>query len=207
MAPIILPIEHFTPSNLRYGRVTLIDAYDSFTHNLAMAFCTLGAPVTVMRSKEITFDDVDTHLGNYLVFSPGPGTPSDAGLYKELILKYYKKVPILGVCLGMQAINEVFGGKTAPAPEPMHGKTSLVPHDGTGVFQNIPSPTIVARYHSLACFEISQQFILQSQTEPPNPIPMAFHEPPYIAAVQFHPESFLTKYGIQMLRNFLEGSI
>lgn len=205
MAPIIQPIEHFSTPHPWFEKVTLIDAYDSFTHNLVMAFCTLGASVTVMRSKEISFDDVDRHMGKYLVFSPGPGTPSDAGLYKELIQKYYRKIPILGVCLGMQAINEVFGGYTAPAPEPMHGKTSLITHDETGLFRNIPSPTHVARYHSLACFNISSQFKLQSQTDPPNPVPMAFHESPYIAAVQFHPESFLTEYGYQMLQNFLEG--
>jgi anthranilate synthase component 2 len=200
-ASITKSVENFAPIKRMFGKVTLIDAYDSFTHNLVNLFLKLGANVSVLRSKEITIDIVDQELGEYLVFSPGPGTPSDAGLYKPLILKYFGKIPILGVCLGMQAINEVFGGITKRAPYVMHGKVSKIIHDSTGVFSNVQNPTTVARYHSLACYDISPKFSIQASVDN---IPMAIHISEKIAAVQFHPESFLTEDGPRMIKNFLE---
>jgi anthranilate synthase component 2 len=200
---IVQPIECFALAHPNFGRVTLIDAADSFTHNLVHQFLALGAEVIVLRSHEITLNDVETNLGNYLVFSPGPGTPETAGCYKAVIEHYRGKLPILGVCLGMQAINEVFGGRTIPAPVPVHGKISVIEHTGTGIFRGIPSPTPVARYHSLMCDRINPLFTVQSVF---HTVPMAMHIPGQIAAVQFHPESFLTIDGLQMLRNFLEES-
>ncbi|MCP5054202.1 MAG: aminodeoxychorismate/anthranilate synthase component II [bacterium] len=180
----------------------MIDAYDSFTHNLVQSFLKIGAPVRVFRCKDVTMDEVEQSIGAYLVLSPGPGVPSTAGILKDVILPFYGKIPILGVCLGMQAINEVFGGVTHRASKPVHGKTSLIEHDGTGVFTGIPSPITVARYHSLEIDNIPADFNIQSIHEDTV---MAFHIERKLAAVQFHPESFLTGQGSAMLTNFLEG--
>ncbi len=198
------PIEYYEPQSIIYGEVTLIDANDSFTHNLVQAFLKLGAPVRVFRSKHVSVAKVVENIGSYLVLSPGPGVPSEAGILKDVIPALHEKIPILGVCLGMQAINEVFGGETNQAPEIVHGKTSVLSHDGTGIFYQIPSPIKVARYHSLQINDTPSKLKIQSMH---GPIPMAFHVPNKIAAVQFHPESFLTEYGLNMLKNFLEGRI
>ena len=195
------PIEHFKPKIIKYGEVTLIDAYDSFTHNLVQAFLKLGAPVTVYRSRDVTVPDVEEEIGSYLVLSPGPGVPSDAGIIKSIISAVYDKIPILGVCLGMQAINEVFGGITIKAPTIVHGKQTKISHDGTGIFEGIPNNILVGRYHSLQVDQVSSKFEVQSIV---NSVPMAFRIPNKLAGVQFHPESFLTEYGIEMLSNFLE---
>lgn len=198
------PVEQFTPKVQKYGEVSLIDAYDSFTHNLVQAFLKLGASVKVFRSKETSVSEVEKNIGSYLVLSPGPGVPNDAGILKEAINKFKDQIPILGVCLGMQAINEVFGGVTTPAPEIIHGKSSKINHDGNGIFQNIKSPVKVARYHSLQISKTPKELVIQSMH---GTIPMAFHIPGKIAGVQFHPESFLTEFGSLMLENFLEGKI
>jgi anthranilate synthase/aminodeoxychorismate synthase-like glutamine amidotransferase len=201
---IIQSIETFKSQNPIYDDVTIIDAKDSFTHNLVAAFLKLGANVAVLRAKYINETDVERNIGKYLVFAPGPGVPSEAGLYEALITKYYRKVPILGVCLGMQAITEVFGGRISPAPQPMHGKISTICHDNSGIFQGCKNPTKVARYHSLACYNLPLMFKAQAEIEG---VLMAFHEPNWIAAVQFHPESFLTEDGSIMLKNFLKKVI
>ncbi len=195
-------IECFEPHRSEHDLVTLVDAHDSFTHNLVHAFLALGAPVVVLRAREVSLDHVKDHLGRHVVISPGPGKPTDWPLLEQVIRACYKKVPMLGVCLGMQAINEVFGGQTVNTGRPVHGKTSLISHDGSGVFSGIPSPLYVARYHSLCVSNVNPRFHVQSEAEG---IIMAFHEPGWIAGVQFHPESFLTEYGHAMLTNFLEG--
>lgn len=194
-------IEYFEPKLVKYGEVTLIDAYDSFTHNLVQTFLKLGAPVKVFRSKDVSVSDVENEIGSYLVLSPGPGVPSDAGILKDVISRFYEEIPILGVCLGMQAINEVFGGITAKAPKIVHGKQTKIFHDGTGIFEDIPDNIFVGRYHSLQVDQVSTEFVIQSTIDS---VPMAFHIPNKLAGVQFHPESFLTEYGLEMLSNFLE---
>ncbi len=198
-------IESFVPIVKKYEEVILVDANDSFTHNLVQAFLKLGAPVKVLRGHEVDIKKIRTEMGRYIVLSPGPGNPENSGIHKEVIREFNSKIPILGVCLGMQAINEVFGGKTIIANKPVHGKTSSISHLGTGIFQNIPSPTTVARYHSLIVSDVSDIFSIQSKYEG---IVMAFNNPDLIiTCVQFHPESFLTTDGLKMLENFLEGSI
>ncbi|MHA2249394.1 MAG: anthranilate synthase component II [Candidatus Kariarchaeaceae archaeon] len=195
-------IELFEPRIRKYDEVTLVDAYDSFTHNIAQAFLKLGAPVRVFRSKEVELDELNDYIGNYLVLSPGPGKPEDAGIHKDAIQTFKDKIPILGICLGMQAINEVYGGITKNAIAPVHGKISMVSHTETGIFSKIPTPTQVARYHSLVIGNLAPSFKIQSTYKEEI---MAFHKPNSIAAVQFHPESFLTTHGPKMLLNFLEG--
>ncbi len=199
---MIEPIERFRTRHPTFDTVTIIDAYDSFTHNLVDAFLKQGSDVIVLRVKDISYEDVEANLGKYLVFSPGPGTPDEAGIYKSLILKYYQKVPILGVCLGMQAINEVFGGSTVKAPKAIHGKISIIHHNEKGIFKDIPNPTRVGRYHSLMCVNINPRFELQASVDG---VPMAMRIIGSIASVQFHPESFLTEHGQFMIKNFLEG--
>lgn len=201
---IVGAIEYFKPRNQEHDEVTLIDAYDSFTYNIVQMFLKLGAPVRVFRSKENTVDNVVDQIGKYLVLSPGPGTPSSGGIMKDLIIPLFGKIPILGICLGMQSINEVFGGVTLTNPKPMHGKFSLISHDGTGIFSGITSPIQVARYHSLFISNLSPNFSIQSTIEN---IIMAFHMTGQIACVQFHPESFLTPDGPKMIKNYLEKSL
>lgn len=200
--PAVQPIESFHPPSSLFGKVTLVDAHDSFTHNLIQLFLSLGAPVTSLRSKEVTLETLEQQIGDYLVLSPGPQTPSEAGVMKEAISHFYGRVPILGVCLGMQAINEVFGGTTICSSTPVHGQASEITHDSSGLFAAVPNPTPVARYHSLIVADLPDRFHVQSTFKG---ITMAFHEPGKMAAVQFHPESFLTKHGPVMVSNFLEG--
>lgn len=197
------PIESFQPEIIKYGEVSILDANDSFTHNLVQAFLVLGAPVKVFRVREVSVSDFLEQLGDYLVLSPGPGIPDDAGIMKEAAQMVIGKIPILGVCLGMQAINELFGGNTVLSAYPYHGKVSEVVHNGKGIFNGIPSPTKIARYHSLMIETLSDQFGVQCVIDD---IVMAFNsESKMISAVQFHPESFLTTHGSAMLRNYLEG--
>jgi anthranilate synthase/aminodeoxychorismate synthase-like glutamine amidotransferase len=197
-------MEFFVPGRQSYPEVTLIDCNDSFTHNLLQAFLKIGAPVRVFRAHETDIDTVISQLGSYLVFSPGPGVPDEAGIAKSLYEKVKGKIPVLGVCLGMQGVNEVLGGITVAAPIPVHGKISMIEHDGKGIFTGIVSPTPVARYHSLM---ITPSELLEIQSEFEDVI-MAYRIPSLqTVAVQFHTESFLTRDGQTMLNNFLEGLI
>jgi len=200
---VTAPVELFLPTVQSYAEVTLLDCNDSFTHNLVQAFLKLGAPVRVFRSHQVSVDDVRDQLGSYLVLSPGPGSPDQAGIAKSLYFTLRDTVPILGVCLGMQTMNEVLGGKTIAAPLPVHGKVSVIEHDGTGIFTGVTNPTPVARYHSLQIDAVKQIEIQSSH----DGVIMAFRVPPQTVAVQFHPESFLTTEGLVMLRNFLEGRL
>ncbi len=184
-------------ANGNYGTVTLVDCLDSFTHNLVQAFLLLGASVEVYRTGFAG----DINVGDYLVLSPGPGHPSDQISVLDLLETAYGKIPIMGVCLGMQILALKFGGNVVRAPAVVHGKTSLITHTGTGIFHGCSNPTPVARYHSLMVESVPSEFEIQSIHDG---IPMAFRSE-YACAVQFHPESFLTKDGMTMLRNFLEG--
>jgi len=182
----------------------VIDNYDSFTYNLVQYFGELGADPVVKRNDAITPDEVVRMQPERIVISPGPGTPADAGISKEVLRNMGKKTPILGVCLGHQCIAEVFGGKVVRAERLMHGKTSPIRHQGKGVFAGLPNPFEATRYHSLlvekssvpACLEIT------ADTAEGEIMGLRHREFP-IHGVQFHPESILSREGKDLLRNFL----
>ncbi|AEN66778.1 glutamine amidotransferase of anthranilate synthase [Enterobacter soli] len=184
--------------------ILLIDNYDSFTWNLYQYFCELGAEVVVRRNDEITLADIDALSPQKIVISPGPCTPSESGISLDVIKQYAGKLPILGVCLGHQAIGQVFGATIVRAAKVMHGKTSPVTHDGTGVFSGLNNPLTVTRYHSLvidpptlpACFDVTAW----SDT---HEIMGIRHKEWDLEGVQFHPESILSEQGHQLLANFL----
>ncbi len=184
--------------------ILILDNYDSFSYNLYQAFGTLGEEVKVVRSDKITVDEVRKLSPEHLVLSPGPGYPKDAGICIEAVHAFKGRIPILGVCLGHQAIGEAFGGKIVHAPELMHGKTSLVTLDGTcPLFAGLPEKVNAMRYHSLvvekaslpACFRVTA-------AEPGGEIMAMAHKEFPIFGLQFHPESFMTEHGVEMLRNF-----
>ncbi len=182
-------------------RLLLIDNYDSFTHNLAQLFGMAGAEVVVRRNSA-DMDELCALNPDALLISPGPGRPEDTGVCREALLYWFGRIPILGVCLGMQLINEVFGGETVHAPTPVHGKADMVRHDGSGVFGGIPTPFRAARYHSLAVRRYSGELIEQAWTED-GTIMAIRHDSLEIHGVQFHPESFLTEHGQAVAGNFL----
>jgi len=182
----------------------LIDNYDSFTYNLYQMLSQLGQEVLVYRNDEITISDIQNMAPDRIVISPGPGTPDDAGISCEVIKSLGGKLPILGVCLGMQCIGQVFGRKIVNAGELLHGKTSLIYHTGKGVFRDIPSPFEAVRYHSLVVdrSSISDELEIVAQTS--NGLIMGLrHRSMPVEGVQFHPESVLTEYGSKILANFL----
>ncbi|MFH1541890.1 MAG: aminodeoxychorismate/anthranilate synthase component II [bacterium] len=184
--------------------ILMIDNYDSFTYNLVQYFGELGAELKVFRNDQITIAEIEKLQPNKIVISPGPGTPADAGISKEVIKTLAGKIPILGVCLGEQAIAEAFGGKVVRAKRLMHGKTSEIHHDGKTIFHGLPKPFKATRYHSLivekeslpACFEISA-------TADDDEIMGIRHKEFKLEGVQFHPESILTEAGKNLLQNFL----
>lgn len=184
--------------------ILLIDNYDSFTWNLYQYFCELGAEVVVRRNDEIALDDIDALAPQKIVISPGPCTPSESGISLAVIQHYAGKLPILGVCLGHQAIAQVFGATIVRAAKVMHGKTSPITHTGTGVFLGLNNPLTVTRYHSLiidpptlpACFEVTAW----SETQE---IMGIRHREYDLEGVQFHPESILSEQGHALLANFL----
>ncbi len=180
----------------------VIDNYDSFTYNLVQMFMGYDLDIRVHRSDKITLDGVDRLDPDYILISPGPKDPSHAGISTDLVRSFHTRRPILGVCLGMQCINEAFGGKTVRSPLPMHGKTSLICHDGKGLFQACPSPFQGARYHSLVvehhCSDLGV-----TATSPDNVIMGLSHIRYPVHGVQFHPESFLTVHGSQIIESFL----
>ena len=176
--------------------VTIVDNYDSFTYNLAQAFGALGAHVDVVRADAIDADALSARPPHAVVISPGPGTPERAGNSMSIIRRLSGSLPILGVCLGHQAIGAVFGGRVVRAPAVVHGKTSNVSHDGSSLFDGVPSPFVATRYHSLVVDEASRS---------DDGLLMAFrHRTHATFGVQFHPESVMTKHGPRMLANFLE---
>jgi anthranilate synthase/aminodeoxychorismate synthase-like glutamine amidotransferase len=184
----------------------LIDNYDSFTYNLVQAFLVLGADVQVYRNDAITVPEALALNPTHLCISPGPGTPRDAGISMDMIRAFAGRVPVFGVCLGHQAIVEVFGGKVVRAGRLMHGKTSPVEHDGRGLFVGLPQPCEVGRYHSLIAQPESLPAMLRvSARTPEGEIMGVRHRDLAVEGVQFHPESVLTPDGPQLMRNFLEG--
>jgi anthranilate synthase/aminodeoxychorismate synthase-like glutamine amidotransferase len=183
----------------------VIDNYDSFTYNLVQYLGELGAELEVYRNDAITVDEIERLAPAGIVVSPGPGTPAEAGVSMPVIRRCAERIPILGVCLGHQAIGEVFGGIVERGPVPVHGKTALIHHDGRGVFAGLPSPFEATRYHSLvvrraglpACLEIS------AESEDGLIMGLRHHTLP-VEGVQFHPDSILTASGKALLGNFLD---
>jgi anthranilate synthase component 2 len=185
----------------------VIDNYDSFTYNLVQYLGELGEDPRVVRNDAIGVGEVGTMGATAIVISPGPKTPSEAGICVPLIQRYGATIPILGVCLGHQAIGEAYGGKVVRAPRGvMHGKTSMVSHDGTGLFDGIPSPLEVMRYHSLvieAASLPSSLTVTATAVDDTTEIHAIRHKSHPVWGVQFHPESILTQHGKQILQNFL----
>jgi anthranilate synthase component 2 len=182
----------------------LIDNYDSFTYNLAQYFGELGADVHVYRNDAITVEQIAIWQPTHLVVSPGPCTPNEAGISVAAIRRYAGQIPILGVCLGHQAIGQAFGGRIVRAQRVMHGKVSAVTHDGRGVFAGLPSPFAVTRYHSLAIERASLPACLEvSAASEDGEIMGVRHREFRVEGVQFHPEAILTEHGHALLANFL----
>jgi anthranilate synthase/aminodeoxychorismate synthase-like glutamine amidotransferase len=187
----------------------VLDNYDSFTYNLVQYFGELGEEVVVRRNDQITVDEIEALHPQRIVVSPGPCTPQEAGISIDVIRHFAGKVPLLGVCLGHQAIGEAFGGKVVRAPNLMHGKTSFVEHDGKSVFRGIPSPMTATRYHSLIVEEKTLPAELEISAtckdhDGERVIMGLRHRKFAVEGVQFHPESVLTDQGKQLVRNFLE---
>ncbi|MCL7927954.1 MAG: aminodeoxychorismate/anthranilate synthase component II [marine benthic group bacterium] len=185
----------------------VLDNYDSFTWNLVQALACLGAEVTVRRNDELSVEDALDLGATHVVVSPGPGRPEQAGVSVPLIAAAAKRVPVLGVCLGHQALAAAFGGRVAGAGSLMHGKSSHVYHDGQGVYEGLPNPFPAGRYHSLAVQEESLPpgFRISSYTSDGEIMGIRHRELP-LEGVQFHPESILTPEGDRLLRNFLQAS-
>ena len=184
----------------------MLDNYDSFTYNLVQYLGELGADVQVHRNDAITVDDVEALAPSHIVVSPGPCTPTEAGISVPLIQRFAGRIPLLGVCLGHQAIGQAFGGRIVRAQRVMHGKMSPVVHDGLGVFTGLPSPFAVTRYHSLAIERGSVPAALEvTATADDGEIMGVRHRQLAVEGVQFHPEAILTEHGKHLLANFLGG--
>ncbi len=191
--------------------ILMIDNYDSFTYNLVQYFGELGANIKVVRNDEITIDEIAALAPEKIVISPGPCTPNEAGVSIETIKTFAGKIPLLGVCLGHQSIGQAFGGNVIRAPFVMHGKTSPVFHNNTGVFKNLKNPFQATRYHSLVieketlpdCLEVTAW--TQNEDGSLGEIMGVKHKTLAVEGVQFHPESILTEHGHDMLRNFLQA--
>lgn len=186
--------------------ILVVDNYDSFTFNLVQLLAGIAGEVVVRRNDALAVADIAALAPAAIVLSPGPGDPSQAGVCAEVVLEFGGRIPMLGVCLGMQVLAQALGGRTVRAPRPMHGKSSLVFHDQRGVLRGIPSPFEAMRYHSLlveraslpTCFEVS------AWTESGEVMAIR-HRQQRLDGVQFHPESFLTQHGRSLLQNFVEG--
>ena len=184
--------------------ILLIDNYDSFTFNLAQYLGELGAQTVVRRNDEVSIPEIERMQPERIVISPGPGRPEDAGVTVEVIRTFGARIPVLGVCLGHQGIGLAFGGSVVRAGELMHGKVSVVHHDGKGVFKGVSQPFTAGRYHSLVVAEpVPDQLEIAARTED-GTIMGVRHRTAPIHGVQFHPESVLTPEGRKLLRNFLE---
>ena len=183
----------------------VVDNYDSFTYNLVQYLGELGSEMRVVRNDEVSVDEIESEIRpDKVLISPGPGTPDTAGISLEVIRRFMGKVPILGVCLGHQAIGQHFGGKVVRAPEPVHGKPVEIVHDGRTIFSEIPNHFEAGRYHSLIVDREEWPVELEISAESPDGLVMALrHRSLPIEGVQFHPESILTQHGKQLLSNFL----
>jgi anthranilate synthase/aminodeoxychorismate synthase-like glutamine amidotransferase len=186
--------------------ILVIDNYDSFTYNLVQYLGELGTQPFVRRNDEITLDEISALRPERIVISPGPGRPEHAGVTLDVIRTFGPTVPLLGVCLGHQAIGMAYGGQVVRASVPMHGKTSAIKHDGQGVFAGIASPFTVARYHSLVVQKdgLPKELEVSAQTEDDGTIMALRHREFPVYGVQFHPESIMTREGQHLLRNFLK---
>jgi len=209
-----------TPSRLELGGVFLwlvlqagrdempdtllvIDNYDSFTFNLVQMFLPFGLRIEVTRNDCIRVEQIDGLAPDYILISPGPKDPAGAGISKEVIRRFQGRIPILGICLGLQCINEVYSGRTSRAPLPVHGKTSLIEHTGRGLFKGLTSPFRAARYHSLQALPAANSsLVVTARTSDGVAMGLAHPSLP-LAGVQFHPESFLTEHGTVIIENFL----
>jgi anthranilate synthase/aminodeoxychorismate synthase-like glutamine amidotransferase len=186
--------------------VLILDHRDSFTWNLVHLFAECGARATVFAAETTTLADLEAARPDLLVLSPGPGHPREARLAQEVARSFAGRIPLLGVCLGMQAMAHAFGGSVAEAPAPVHGKVSSLVHDGTGIFQGLSTPLPVARYHSLAVTQLPPGFVAQAQDD--LGVVMALRHTLWpLAGIQFHPESFLTEQGRAMMANALRGNL
>jgi len=184
--------------------ILMIDNYDSFTFNLVQYLGILGENIIVRRNDKITLDDIIKMSPSKIVISPGPGRPENAGMSEEIIKRFYKEIPILGVCLGHQCIGEVFGAEVVNSGVVIHGKTSKIYHDGKGIFNGIENPFEAARYHSLILKKdtIPSKLEITARTE--DGIVMGVRHKNYrLEGIQFHPESFLTPLGLEILKNFI----
>jgi anthranilate synthase/aminodeoxychorismate synthase-like glutamine amidotransferase len=182
----------------------MIDNYDSFTYNLVQYFGELGEDVRVFRNDKITIEEIEKLNPKRIVISPGPCTPKEAGISVDVIKHFKGRVPILGVCLGHQAIGAAFGGEIIRAPRLMHGKTSMIYHDGKTIYKNLPNPFEATRYHSLVIKKESLPECLEiTAWTDAGEIMGVRHKEYFIEGVQFHPESILTRVGKDLLRNFL----
>jgi anthranilate synthase/aminodeoxychorismate synthase-like glutamine amidotransferase len=185
--------------------ILVIDNYDSFTYNLVQYLGELGAEIEVRRNDQVTLEEIERMAPERIVLSPGPKTPNEAGICLDLIKEFSGRTPILGVCLGHQAIGQAFGGKVVRAPVIMHGKTSLVRHDGKSLFAGLPNPFPATRYHSLIVERESLPEALEISATSPDGLIMGLrHKEMKVEGVQFHPESVLTVPGKKLLANFLE---
>ncbi len=186
--------------------VLMLDNYDSFTYNLVQYLGELGEKVRVLRNDEASVDAIEAMAPQRVVISPGPCTPNEAGVTLELIARLAGRVPILGVCLGHQAIGQAFGGRVVRAQKVMHGKVSRIRHDGKGVFAGVPQDFVATRYHSLVVERASLPdcLALTAQSEDSEVMGLR-HRALAVEGVQFHPEALLTEHGHKMLQNFLKG--
>ncbi len=185
--------------------ILLVDNYDSFTYNLVHLFAELGAEVVVRRNDTLDAEEAERLGPSHLVISPGPGRPEESGATLEIVRRLAGRVPTLGVCLGHQAIVEVFGGEVGRARELVHGKATEVEHDGLGVYRGLPQPFSAGRYHSLAATRVPDALAVTARS-PDGEVMGVRHPELPIEGVQFHPESVLTPVGPQLAKNFLEGA-
>jgi len=183
----------------------IIDNYDSFTYNLVQYLGELGAEMRIVRNDEVTVDEIEKDLKpEKILISPGPGTPDNAGISLSTIERFAERIPILGVCLGHQAIGQYFGGRVVRGPQPVHGKPVNITHDGKTIFNGIPQNFAAGRYHSLVVDRETVPDCLEISAESPDGLIMAMrHKTLPVEGVQFHPESILTEHGKQLLSNFL----
>ena len=184
--------------------ILLIDNYDSFTYNVYQAVANLGHPLQVVRNDQITLDEIAAAHYNAIIISPGPGTPDDAGISKEVVTYFAGKSPIFGICLGHQVIGEAFGAKVSRAPQPVHGKIARINHEGMGLYANLPQPFTAGRYHSLIVDRATLPDCLEITATNDEGLIMGMkHRQFNVQGVQFHPESILTPEGTTLLGNFL----
>jgi len=185
--------------------VLVIDNYDSFTYNLVQRLGELGAKVEVYRNDKVTLDEIEARNPSHIIVSPGPCTPLEAGISNDVVRRFAGKVPLLGVCLGHQCISHAFGGEVVRARRLMHGKTSMIAHDGKTIFAGLPNPFEATRYHSLCVPEdgLPPDFDVTARADHDEVMGIRHRSLP-VEGVQFHPESFLTAEGPSLLRNFLQ---